>query len=52
MLSAPGQVAAAEERFHVRGVLAGSFLGAESTVQMDEKQVFQLRIVDKNPFAP
>jgi hypothetical protein len=47
-----GQVAAAEERFHVRGVLAVSFLGAESAVQMDEMQIFQLRIVDKNPLEP
>jgi hypothetical protein len=47
-----GRIAAAEERFHVRGVLAVSFLGAESSVQMDEMQLFQLRIVDKNPLEP
>ena len=46
------RVAAAEERFHVRGVLAVSFLGVESAVQMDEMQLFQLRIVDKNPLEP
>lgn len=50
----PGRkrVAAAEERFHVRGLLTVSLLGAESTVQMDEMQLFQLRILDKNPLEP
>lgn len=46
------RVAAAEERFHVRGLLTLSFLGVESTVQMDEMQLFQLRILDKNPLEP
>jgi hypothetical protein len=47
-----GRIAAAEERFRVRGLLTVSLLGAESTVQMDEMQLFQLRIVDKNPLEP
>jgi hypothetical protein len=47
-----GRIAAAEERFHVRGLLAVSFLGVESAVQMDEMQLFQLRILDSNPLAP
>ncbi len=47
-----GRVAAAEERFHVRGMLAVSFAGIDSAVQMDEMQLFQLRIVDKNPLEP
>ncbi len=47
-----GRVAAAEERFHVRGMLSVSFAGIESAVQMDEMQLFQLRIVDKNPLDP
>jgi hypothetical protein len=46
------RIAAAEERFHVRGLLTVSFLGVESTVQMDEIQLFQLRILDKNPLQP
>lgn len=46
------RVAAAEERFHVRGLLTLSFLGVESVVQMDEIQLFQLRILDKNPLEP
>jgi hypothetical protein len=46
------RVAAAEERFHVRGLLTVSFLGVESAVQMDEMQLFQLRILDKNPLQP
>ena len=44
-----GRVAAAEERFHVRGALAVSCLGVDSVVQMDEIQLFQLRILDRNP---
>lgn len=47
-----GRIAAAEERFHVRGVLSVSLLGAESSVQMDEMQLFQLRILDRNPLEP
>jgi hypothetical protein len=47
-----GHVAAAEERFHVRGLLAVSFLGVESVVQMDEMQLFKLRILDRNPLEP
>ena len=50
--SSRGRVAAAEERFHVRGLLAVSFLGVESAVQMDEMQLFQLRILDRNPLEP
>jgi hypothetical protein len=46
------RVAAAEERFHVRGLLTVSFLGAEAAVQMDEMQLFQLRLLDKNPLGP
>ena len=46
------RVAAAEERFHVRGLLTVSVLGAESAVQMDEMQLFQLRILDRNPLQP
>jgi hypothetical protein len=46
------RVAAAEERFHVRGVLSLSLAGIDSVVQMDEMQLFQLRIVDKNPLEP
>jgi hypothetical protein len=46
------RVAAVEERFHVRGLLTVSLLGAESVVQMDEMQLFQLRILDKNPLGP
>jgi hypothetical protein len=44
-----GRVAAAEERFHVRGALAVTCLGVDSLVQMDEIQIFQLRILDRNP---
>jgi hypothetical protein len=45
-----GRVAAAEERFHVRGALAVSCLGVDSVVDMDEMQVFRLRILDRNPW--
>jgi hypothetical protein len=43
------RVAAAEEHFHVRGALAVSLLGMDSVIQMDEAQVFRLRILDRNP---
>jgi hypothetical protein len=43
------RVTAAEERFQVRGLLAVSMLGADSVVEMDEAQLFQVRISDKNP---
>jgi hypothetical protein len=44
-----GQVAAAEERFRVRGALAASALGVTSVVEMEETQHFQLRILDRKP---
>jgi hypothetical protein len=44
-----GRVSHAEERFHVRGVLAVSALGVETAVEMDEMQIFQLRHHDRNP---
>ncbi len=44
-----GRVTLAEERFHVRGVLAVSALGVETAVEMDEAQLFQLRLHDRNP---
>jgi hypothetical protein len=44
-----GRVSHAEERFHVRGVLPVSALGVDALVEMDEKQIFQLRHHDRNP---
>jgi hypothetical protein len=44
------RVAAAEERFHVRGVLAVSVLDLTAPVEMEEVQVFQVRILDRNPW--
>ncbi len=32
--------------------LSVSFLGAESTLQMDEMQFFRLRLLDSNPLEP
>jgi hypothetical protein len=43
------QVTAAEERFHVKGLLAVSALGVNVGIEMDEAQIFQLRILDKKP---
>jgi hypothetical protein len=43
------RVTAAEERFQVRGLLAVSMLGIDSVVQMEEAQLFQVRITDKAP---
>jgi hypothetical protein len=47
--AARGRVAAAEERFRVRGVLAVMALGVTSVVEMEESQQFQLRILDAKP---
>lgn len=44
-----GRVAAAEERFRVRGLLAASALGVTSTIEMEETQHFRLRILDRKP---
>jgi hypothetical protein len=44
-----GRVTAAEERFHVTGALAVSALGVDAVVEMDEDQLFQLRLHDRNP---
>jgi hypothetical protein len=44
-----GRVSAAEERFHVKGALAVDYLGAGAAVEMDEVQLFQLRLHDRNP---
>ena len=44
-----GRVTAAEERFHVRGLLEVSALGVDAAVEMDETQLFQLRLHDRNP---
>jgi hypothetical protein len=44
------RVAAAEERFHVRGLLAITSLGVTVPLEMEEVQVFQLRVLDRNPW--
>jgi hypothetical protein len=43
---ARGRVLAAEERFHVRGVLALQILGQNTPLEIDEEQTFQIRIAD------
>jgi hypothetical protein len=43
------RVAAAEETFHVRGVVVLAVAGTEATVEMDEAQLFRLRMVDQEP---
>jgi hypothetical protein len=45
------QVAAAEERFHVKGALAINALGVDTVIDMDEVQIFRLRVLDKKPAA-
>jgi hypothetical protein len=47
--AARSRVAAAEETFHVRGVVVVSVAGTEATVEMDEAQLFRLRVVDREP---
>jgi hypothetical protein len=45
-----GWVSAAEERFQVQGLLGVAALGAASEVEMEEAQLFRLRILDRNPW--
>jgi hypothetical protein len=44
-----GRAAAAEERFQVRGRIPVAYLGVAAVVDMEEVQVFQLRILDQDP---
>jgi hypothetical protein len=44
-----GRVAAAEERFRVRGLLAATALGVTTPITLEEVQVFQVRILDQSP---
>jgi hypothetical protein len=43
------RVAAAEERFHVKGILAITALGVDSVIDMDEAQIFRLRVLEQKP---
>jgi hypothetical protein len=45
------RVAAAEEQFHVEGLLAITCLGTSVVVAMDEQQLFRLRLLDHNPLT-
>jgi hypothetical protein len=49
--TARGRVTAADEQFHVRGSLALSAGrgGAMTSIEMEEAQQFQLRILDRAP---
>jgi hypothetical protein len=44
-----GRVAAFEEHFHVRGAVAVGALGVNTTVTLDEAQLFQVRLLERNP---
>jgi hypothetical protein len=46
---ARSRVAAAEERFRVRGLLTLSVAGSETAVEMDEDQFFRLRVLEPKP---
>jgi hypothetical protein len=46
---ARSRVAAAEERFRVRGTLTLTVAGSETTVEMDEDQLFRLRVLEPKP---
>ena len=46
---ARGRVGAAEEQFRVRGQLAASALGVTTMIELDETQLFRLRILDRKP---
>ncbi len=45
-----GRVATFEERFHVRGQVGVAALGVTTAIAMDEVQVFQVRILDRDPW--
>jgi hypothetical protein len=44
-----GRVRLAEEQFHVRGLLSVEALGVEAAVELDEAQLFRLRLHDHDP---
>jgi hypothetical protein len=44
-----GKVVEAQERFHVRGRLSISLLGQNTPVELDEDQLFFMRILDRKP---
>jgi hypothetical protein len=46
------RVAAAEERFHVVGRLPVAALGVTAVVDMEEVQLFKIRITEENPLKP
>ena len=46
-----GRVALAEERFGVRGLLSVKALGLDGTVELEEAQLFQVRVHDHNPLG-
>jgi hypothetical protein len=46
---ARGRVTAAEERFHVQGALAAGTAGVTVVVEVDEVQLFQVRVLDRPP---
>jgi hypothetical protein len=47
--AARSRVAAAEETFRVRGLLSLSVAGTEAAVEMDEAQLFRLRVLEQKP---
>jgi hypothetical protein len=47
--AAKSRVAAAEETFRVRGLLSLSVAGTEAAVEMDEAQLFRLRVLEQKP---
>lgn len=44
-----GRVAAAEEKFRVRGVVQATLLGQATRIEIEENQLFQIRISDRMP---
>ena len=45
-----GRVTAVQENFHVLGELDADVLGQKTKIQVEEQQVFTLRLLDQNPW--
>jgi hypothetical protein len=43
------RVAAAEEKFRVHGLGTLSVTGTDATIEMDEAQLFRLRVLEQKP---
>ncbi len=45
-----GRVRAAQEQFHVQGVVTASLLGQATRIQIEEQQMIRIQVFDQNPW--